>query len=277
MENMNQWTEAENMTVADLHTHTTFSDGESSVHAMAQAAFERGLATLGISDHSYTPFDPVYCQSMKDSAAYRREVRRVCEEFAGRMEVLCGIEQDFCCGYAEEGFDYVIGSVHYIEVAPALARAAQGHVSPDGLHGYVSVDETEEQFVAACRVCFGGDYYALARAYFENVARVLPQTGATIVGHFDIISKYNRGNRYFDEADERYERAWKDAADAIVAFAQQSEAPVLVEINHGGVFSGYRDVPYTAPAMQDYFRERGIGCIQTSDAHCCDAIASFQR
>ena len=49
------------MAFADLHTHTKFSDGKGTVREMVDAARLGGLATLGISDHSLTPFDVSYC------------------------------------------------------------------------------------------------------------------------------------------------------------------------------------------------------------------------
>jgi len=263
------------MALVDFHTHTVFSDGQATVRQMADAAVSKGLATLGISDHSFTPFDPDYCRGMEDERAYRQEVRAVARDYEGSLMLLCGIEQDLYSGYREDGYDYVIGSVHYVEVDPALALAAQGHVSPDGLRGFVSFDETEGQFVAACEKCFTGDYYAFAQAYFANVACVLPTTGATIVGHFDLFSKYNGQGRYFDEQDERYVQAWQAAADAIIAYGKRMGLSLSVEVNYAGVYAGYRSVPYTTEPMQAYFKEHGMNLLYSSDAHSCDAIACF--
>lgn len=82
---------------------------------------------------------------------------------------------------SDSGCDYVIGSVHYIKIGGE----------------YFSVDESAEKFKALAENQFGGDYYALAEEYFRLVSDVVDKTKATIIGHFDLVSKFNEGGRFF--------------------------------------------------------------------------------
>ena len=45
------------MIKADLHVHTTFSDGLNTPEEIVLAAIGMGLEKLGFSDHSHTSFD----------------------------------------------------------------------------------------------------------------------------------------------------------------------------------------------------------------------------
>ena len=78
----------------DLHTHSYYSDGKASPEEMVLAAIEKGLAEIGISDHSYTFFDESYCVKKDKIAAYKKEIAALKEKYKGKISVLCGVEQD---------------------------------------------------------------------------------------------------------------------------------------------------------------------------------------
>lgn len=148
--------------------------------------------------------------------AYRAAIAAVRAEYAGRMEVLAGIEWDSWSDVTPEGFDYWIGSVHYQR-------------SPEGV--YYSMDWKEEQ-LAACRdAMYGGDALAMAEGYFRAVGRVAEKK-PTILGHIDLITKLNAGNRFFDEESPRYRAA------ALEALHHADPERTLLEINTGGVAGG---------------------------------------
>ena len=93
-----------------------------------------------------------------------------------------------------------------------------------------------------------------------------------IIGHFDLIAKYNEGNNLFDETHPRYLAAAKAAIDRLLAAGKP------FEINTGAIASGYRTVPYPAPALLSYLRGQGGKVILSSDAHSPENIAfSFDR
>lgn len=103
-----------------LHCHSDWSDGSADVDALARAAFARGWAYVGISDHSRSALnagglspDDVARQHDAIDAVNARGPRE------GRARVLKGIEADILpCGRIDydrallDRFDYVIASVH---------------------------------------------------------------------------------------------------------------------------------------------------------------------
>lgn len=100
-----------------LHCHSNYSDGTTTVLAMATAARGRGWSYLGISDHSQSAF---YAGGLDLDAIKRQheEIDRVNEEMTD-FRVLKGIEADILADgsvdYAAnvlDQFDYVIASVH---------------------------------------------------------------------------------------------------------------------------------------------------------------------
>jgi len=240
----------------DLHTHTTYSDGKASPEEMILSAIEKGLTEIGISDHSYTFFDESYCIPKDRLAAYKAEIAALREKYRGRISVLCGVEQDLYSAESTAGYDYAIGSLHYLEVG--------------GI--YYPIDCSAEGFVRLCEVGFGGDYYALAERYFSLLSAYAERDDVTIVGHFDLIAKYNEGGCLFDESHPRYLTAALRAADKLLAAGKR------FEINTGAIARGYRTAPYPAPPILSYIRERGGATLLSSDAHTPENIAfAFDR
>jgi len=229
-----------------VHTHSTLCDGKDTLGSMARAAFEAGAVSFGASGHSHTPIPedeggvlPV------DMTAYRAEVLRLREEYRGRMDVLLGIELDNCADVTAEGFDYWIGSAHRLR-------------GPDGRLYTVDWDAAR---LSACQAgAFGGDAYAMAERYYAEVRRMAAMK-PTILGHIDLITKFNEDGAFFDEAEPRYRAAALDALHA----ADPKET--LLEINTGAMSRGYRKAPYPAPFLLREWRDMGGRIILTADAH----------
>ena len=235
----------------DFHVHTTYSDGDNSPEEMILAAIGKGMAKIGISDHSYTWFDETYCIQKDKIADYKKEIAALKEKYKDQIKVLCGVEQDYYSEEPTDDYDYVIGSVHYLKVDD----------------GFVYVDETPELFRKAIDESFGGDVYDFAEAYFATVADVVNKTGADIIGHFDLFSKFNedvkadRANLFFDPSHPRYVTAWKKAVDALLPFDK------YFEINTGGMASGRKRHPYPSVEIQNYIRLHGGKLLLSSDSH----------
>lgn len=241
---------------ADYHVHTAFCDGSASPGEMADAALRQGLASLGFSGHSHTSFDESWCMSPEGTEAYRREVLGLKERYAGRLEILCGLERDLFSDAPAEGWDYVIGSVHYV---------------PAG-EDYLPVDESPEHLRAGAEKHFGGDLYAFAEAYFAQVSRVPEIPGCTVIGHFDLIAKFSEREPLFDETAPRYVAAWRKAADALLG------SGLPFEINTGAIARGYRSVPYPAPPILRYLAERGARFLLSGDCHSPETLCyGFDR
>ena len=129
------------------------------------------------------------------------------------------------------------------------------------------MDESPEAFAGLVKEWYDGDYYAAAESYYANVGDVVAKTDADIIGHFDLITKFNEGGCLFDESHPRYRRAWKQAADKLLSCGRP------FEINTGAMSRGYRTEPYPAKDIRDYIRARGGKLILSSDSHRKDTIA----
>lgn len=239
------------MTYKDLHTHTVYSDGDNTPAEMVEAACQKGLRTIGISDHSYTAFDTSYCMKKEAIPRYLAELHYLRAAYFDKIHVLCGVEQDYYSDQPTDDFDYVIGSVHYLKCGEE----------------FLPVDETPEILKDGCERLFGGDIYALCEAYYATAADVVNKTGCDIIGHFDLITKFIEREPLFDTAHPRYVAAWQKAADQLIS------AGVPFEINFGAVASGYRTAPYPSKEIVAYIKAHGGELILSSDAHKTDTIA----
>ena len=234
------------MTLADLHTHTKYCDGKNTPEEMVEEAIKKGLTKIGFSGHCYTFFDERYCIPVREVANYMADINSLKKKYQGKIKILCGIEQDFHSNFSLIGFDYIIGSVHYLKTDDDT---------------YVPIDESKEILIDACNKYFGGDIYALCEEYFKTVSKVVIKTDADIIGHFDLISKFNEDGALFDENNPRYVEAYKAAIDALIPHGKP------FEVNTGAISRGYRTHPYPSRAQLEYIA-KCEGCVMlTGDTH----------
>ncbi len=236
----------------DLHVHSKYSDGKNTPEEMIRSAIAMGLETIGLSDHAYTGCDLSCCMKREAQAAYQAEVRALAEKYKDEIRVLCGVEQDYYSEDTPEGYDYVIGSVHYMMISGEC----------------VHVDYSAQMLQNAADKYFGGDLYCLCEIYYEMLAHVIEKTGGDIVGHFDLITKFNENGAMFDETNPRYVAAWQKAADALLKTGKP------FEINTGAISRGYRVTPYPAPAIRRYLKDRGAKLFLSSDSHAENTLAN---
>lgn len=231
---------------SNLHTHTVYCDGKNTAEELIRRAIELGWESIGFSGHAYTACDPAYCMSREDTVLYRKEILALREKYREVIRVYLGIEQDLFSDAPDFPYDYRIGSTHYL-------------LCSDG--AYVPVDDSPEVTAEAVNRYFGGDYYRYAQAYYRQIANVARVTGCDIVGHFDLITKFNEGGRFFDESDARYRTA------AVEALGQVIQTCPLFEINTGAMLRAGRSVPYPAAFLLEELCRLGGSVIITSDCH----------
>ena len=236
------------MITEDLHVHTTFCDGANTPREMVEAALRKGLKRIGFSGHSHTAIDESYCMAF-GAEEYRREIARLKEEYRGKIDVLCGVEQDYYSDDTTDGYDFVIGSVHYIKAGET----------------YIPVDDTAEKLSEGAEL-FNGDVYALVEAYYATVADVVNKTNCDIIGHFDLITKFSERTPLFNTSHPRYVAAWQSAADALLRTGK------VFEINTGAISRGYRTSPYPSAEICRYLASRGAVFRLSGDSHRADTL-----
>ena len=250
---------------ANYHTHTTWCDGKNTPREVVEAAIARGFDAIGFSSHSMLPQDDVdWVLTPAKAPRYAAEIRALAKEYATRIRVLCGVEADYIPGgaepsrraYAAVSPDYIIGSVHFVR-------------APDG--GIVCVDKTPESLADGIRDHFGGSVEAYVRAYFAQVRGSLA-FDFDVVGHPDLVRKFNAKHPYFDEGVAWYREELALTADAVAASGK------LVEVNTGAISRGWLDDAYPSPEFRALLRGRGVRFVLSSDAHAADAIdCAFDR
>lgn len=236
-------------TRSNIHSHTTFSDGRDSAEAMVRAALSLGFHTLGFSEHGHADYDD--CSMPLDREAdYRAEIRRLKAAYAGQIHILLGYEHDWLSPSDVSEYEYTIESVHYVRRGGAL----------------FSIDNTRQILTDAASELYGGDMYALCRDYFHTVCRSIEGTCAQVLGHIELVMKFNEHRDLFDDADPRY------LGPALECAELAARSGRLVEINTGAVARGYRTQPYPGAAMLRRVAECGGRVILTSDCHNRDYL-----
>ena len=244
--------------------HCTWCDGKNTPEEMVSSALEKGFDAIGFSSHALLPASDPWTLQPDTVDAYVADIRALAEKYKDRISILCGIEADFITGksrpdrsvYARLGLDYLIGSIH--EVVSGGVR--------------VPVDHKPELLADGIARPFGGDAQAFIRAYFAAQREMAATCDFAIIGHPDLVRKFNGTLRYFDESADWYREELRLTADAFAASGK------LVEVNTGGISRGWIDDAYPSPFFRQLLRERGVRFILSSDAHAASAIdCAFDR
>lgn len=227
----------------NFHTHSGYCDGKDAPEELVKAALEKGFFALGFSSHSYTEMDKSFAMSASEAKKYRAEIAALKEKYKGKIELYCGIEQDYFSEQTTGCYDYVIGSVHYV--------LKNGE--------YIAVDNTAGIVKDAVDRLYSGDFDALAEDYFALVAKVVGKTNADIIGHFDLVSKYSEKNGYCESP--RFLAAAESAVKALIPYG------LPFEINTGAMARGVRSVPYPSPEILKMIKKHGGEIMLSSDCH----------
>ncbi len=239
------------MIYGDYHMHTTFCDGKSTPEEMVQSAIDKGLTRMGFSIHAENfSSGRSLPRTPENLAEYRAEIHRLKEKYRDQIEILCGVECDYSFRVDKKDFDYMIGSVHYLD-------------TPDGL---MPVDMNRNTFMNTAKNYYDNDFYRMAEDYFSIIARI-GEVEPDVIGHLDLLSKHNAGNYFFDEEHPRYLAAAYAAVDALIPLG------IPFEINTGVVSRGYRTHPYPAEPILQYIFKQGGKVILDSDSHSAQNVA----
>ena len=235
--------------LTNFHTHTNFSHGKENPEEIVIYAIENGFSSLGFTGHSYTDFDLSYC--MTDTAGYMAEINRLKEKYKGKIQIYLGLEEDIFSKERPDGFDYIIGSAHYVKNGEE----------------YYPIDYDLENTRKALEV-FGGSLN-LAENYFDALCGYIENKKPNIVGHFDLITKFNEGDKYFSTCHPRYIKAVDNALERLIKTGKP------FEINTGVISRGYRKKPYPSQEIIDKIKNLGGKFVVNSDSHSAKNIAYY--
>lgn len=236
------------MIKTNFHTHTVFCDGKNTPEEMIIAAVKKGFSSLGFSGHSFFTTDDNYSMNAQREEKYFKEVTFLKEKYKDKIQIFCGIEQDYFSDAPKYPYDYIIGSVH--------------SVYKDG--EYLIVDGSLEEIKTILEKHYNNDFDTFAKDYFETESLVLDKTNADIIGHFDLILKnmerlsYTPTKRFFDLAEK--------------ALLRLIEYNKPFEINTGAMARGYRSAPYPHKNILKMIFDNGGKIIFSSDCHDKDYL-----
>lgn len=236
--------------LANFHTHTTFSDGKDSPENVVKYAIEQGFSALGFSDHGFTENDLRYC--MKDVDGYVAEIKRLKEKYVGQIQIYLGVEEDASNLVNFLGFDYIIGSLHYINYRGK----------------YYSFDNSRDDF-SVCKELFRGDELALVEAYYKTFLEYLMKRKPDVIGHFDLLTKFEEVG---DSAFLQNERYWELTERYL---KQALLTGCIFEVNTGLISRGLRSTTCPHPRLLRILAQAGAKITISSDAHKKEDLATY--
>lgn len=245
------------MRFVNLHTHTQFCDGRSSIDQMARAAVEQGFTTIGFTPHSPIPIPSPCNMKASDVPEYFREVNLARERYGDRCRILAGMEIDYlnpdwCAAspyFVNLDLDFAISSVHFI---------------PDREGNYIDIDGPYDRFARNMDEHFHGDIRYVVETFFDQSTQMLERGGFTILGHFDKIAM---NAAQFDTELENhtwYQNIIGQYIDKII------DSGVTIEINTKAYDKIGRFFPHER--YWEGLINAGVPIVVNSDAHQADRL-----
>jgi len=233
------------------HVHSLWSDGADSIADLVAAAPEYQVEEIGVSDHLVIRPEgaPVASWSLPAERLddYIADVIRARD--AAAVPVKIGLEVDYLPEQMDKlrqllegrGFDYLIGSVHFVGDFPVDES--------ESFWARLSAEETND-------VC---------RRYWLLVGQMAEAGLFHLGGHLDLVKKFDF------RATADLSREIGGALDAI------ARAGMAVELNTSGWSKPCRE-PYPSRQLLRQAASRGIPVVITADAHRkMDLTRDFDR
>ena len=237
----------------NLHTHTSFDHGADTPEEIVKKAISKGFDSIGFSGHAYIYYsDNTFSMSPSRTIAYKNEIERLKIEYKDKIKIFLGLEFDMYSDTPQDGYDYLIGSCHYIKIGDE----------------FVNVDHDEAYYKVIIDKYFGGDGMKFAKEYYRQVA-MLPQFAKIdILAHFDLITKNIDRADFFDYNSKEYLYYATEALETLYKDVK------VFEVNTGGVVRGYRKTPYPMLNIIKEMKRIGFDAVITSDCHNADHLDS---
>ncbi len=246
------------------HTAEFCDHGEGRLRDVLEAAVAKGFSSYGVTEHAARDEERFLYPNERDMgwtiekvqddfARYAETVFALAEEFADRLTVLRGMEAEvvpadryaeLMLGYRQRfSFDYLVGSVHYVDEMP--------------------IDNTAAQFEEAIEA-FGG-LEGLGIRYYHTIAEMTAALKPEVVGHFDIIRKL--GHAFGDVATPAIRAA---AGEALEVVRQHG---AILDLNTAGLRKGLA-TPYPDAWVLGLARDMNIPFALGDDSHAPEQVGA---
>ncbi|MBK5244803.1 MAG: histidinol-phosphatase [Eubacteriaceae bacterium] len=207
---------------SNYHVHSNYCDGKNSLEEMVLAGIDAGLTSMGLSSHMPLPFKNDWTMRESSLDNYFKEVTYLKEKYSLSIELYCGLEIDYFIDQNDisplskkniSKLDFTIMSIHTI-----------GSTRSDNVY---YIDETQNNFAQGIKKFYKNKPRDFIEDYYHSIAQMVLDYQPDILGHLDLIKKFNPEHFFFDEKDNWYKDSVIECLDAI------SETGTLVEINTG--------------------------------------------
>ncbi|NLM53069.1 MAG: histidinol-phosphatase HisJ family protein [Firmicutes bacterium] len=234
--------------MVDYHLHTSrCGHAQGNPAAYLAVAVEKGLSEIGFADHfplellGFTPQEPVTMQAA-ELDAYVNEIKQLQKQ--ADIAVKLAVEVDYFPGKESRTkdvlstyeFDYIIGSVHYLDDWDFTHPALQKRFDE------VNIDEIYQQ-------------------YFTLIQQLALSGIFDVVGHLDVIKKFS----YFPRHD------WSFLVEETCRILKKAD--ICVEVNTSGWRAPVKEV-YPGVFFLSKCQEMNIPVTLGSDAHRPQEVAS---
>ena len=225
----------------NYHIHSIYSDGETALEDMVKAAINNEFHEIGFTDHLTLMKKNCYeTQSLnqKNLEKYINEIRNLQKNYSGKIKIKSGLEIDYIPStikiieqiISSFNFDFLIGSVHYIdEWAFDLPESQE-------IWGNLNLNEVNKLY---------DKYYRLLTQAVE--------TGLfDIVGHLDVIKKFGYKQIRLKEVHKLIKKV--------------NENGLVIEVNSSGLKYAAREIYPSLDILNIAFDEDTSITLAT-DAH----------
>ena len=225
--------------IVDYHMHTPLcGHAVGAPNEYAQQARRIGLEEIGFSDHAplVSHDDPKITMNIRQLPEYHKMIEEVRAK-SHPLRVKIALEADFIPGFEDKTkailggypYDYVIGSVHFIN-----------------RWGFDNPEERERWSEK--------DVNTVYREYYDLLRKSAQSGLFDIMGHVDLVKKFGH-------------RPSADLTDEIQATAEVFQnCGVAIEINTSGLRKPVQEM-YPSPTALKIYREAGVPLTFGSDAH----------
>jgi histidinol-phosphatase (PHP family) len=228
-----------------------------SLREVVESALAKGFLVYGVSEHAPRAESRFLYRSElakgytierlhAEFDGYARSVRALAEEFAGRMTLLCGFEaeviptatyRELMNGFRSQyGFDYMVGSVHYVDE--------------------IQIDGDRADFERAVAASGGLEQFVVR--YYNAVVEMVQALRPDVVGHLDLVRR--NAPPEADLATPAIRRAADRALEATRA------AGAVLDLNTAGWRKGL-GAPYPAPWLVERARVMDVHFCFGDDSH----------
>lgn len=246
------------MNFTNFHCHTKYSDGHDSAENMVIAGTNKKMKIIGFSEHSPIPFFTEWNMKYENICNYIEEIDSLKRKYSNDIEIYKGLEIDYIenitgvQNWKHLNLDYTIGSIHFLKKFP------------DG--EYFMSDFRKEQFQKGLVEIFENDKKKLVAYYYQQINDMIKICKPDIIGHFDVIEKFNKGKFFFD-ADEKW---YKDFVNETLEIVKQNDC--IIEINTRSYYKNLTESFYPNNWILNECKKMNIPVMINSDAHDAEDI-----